>query len=88
MSGLSLFMEIIGWGGSAMVVLAYTMIGLRKWDATNLAYQLLNLVGSIMLIVYTVYKDALPPATVNTIWAVIALISIIQLGVRRKKKSL
>ncbi|MBE2247043.1 MAG: hypothetical protein IAE67_07270 [Candidatus Competibacteraceae bacterium] len=80
-----LLMDIIGWSGSAFVVLAYAMISARKWDASHLKYQFCNLVGSAMLIVFTVYKQAYPPATVNSIWALIALLSIVQLITRKKK---
>lgn len=79
-------METIGWAGSAMVVAAYAMISLKRLTADSLSYQVLNFLGSILLIAFTVYKEAYPPATVNSIWAVIALISLSQMMVRKFRK--
>lgn len=82
----SLIFEIVGWVGSAQVVAAYALISLRKVTADSLIYQVFNFVGSAMLIAFTIYKRAYPPATVNTIWAVIALISLSQMAFRRLTK--
>ena len=80
------FMEITGWLGSAMVVAAYAMISLWKTSPDSLVYQALNFSGSALLIIFTVYKQAYPPATVNAIWTLIALLSLVQMGVRRLRK--
>jgi len=44
---------------------------------------LLNLIGSVFLIVNTVYLGALPSAFVNTMWVGIALYALWRIG--RKK---
>jgi hypothetical protein len=82
----NLLMDITGWGGSVLVVAAYGLISLKKVTADSALYQAFNLIGSICLIAFTAYKDAWPSASVNTIWAVIALISLGQMGVRKWKK--
>jgi hypothetical protein len=82
---LDVWMEVAGWAGSAMVVLAYAMLSMNKWKSSDVIYQMMNLAGSTLLIIFTLYKRAFPPATVNTIWAVIALFSVIQLVINRKK---
>lgn len=87
MFSVDVWMEVIGWAGSALVVLAYAMLSMNKWKATDRMYQWMNFIGSALLIAFTLYKRAFPPATVNTIWAVIALISLIQLASHRKNKT-
>jgi hypothetical protein len=82
---LDVWMEVAGWAGSAMVVLAYAMLSMNKWKSSDVIYQMMNLAGSTLLIIFTLYKRAFPPATVNTIWAVIALLSVIQIVINRKK---
>jgi len=82
---LDVWMEVAGWAGSAMVVLAYAMLSMNKWKSSDVIYQMMNLAGSTLLIIFTLYKRAFPPATVNTIWAVIALFSVIQIVTNRKK---
>lgn len=78
------WMEIAGWAGSAMVVLAYALLSMNKWKANDIIYQCTNFIGSSLLIVFTLYKRAFPPAMVNTIWAIIALLSIIQIFKNKK----
>lgn len=80
----NIWMEIAGWAGSAMVVLAYAMLSMNKWKANDIIYQWTNFIGSSLLIAFTLYKRAFPPATVNTIWAIIALLSIIQIFKNKK----
>jgi len=82
---VDVWMEVAGWAGSAMVVLAYAMLSMNKWKSSDVIYQMMNLAGSTLLIIFTLYKRAFPPATVNTIWAVIALFSVIQIVINRKK---
>jgi hypothetical protein len=45
---------------------------------TSLAYQLANLFGAILLVIFTLYKEAYPPATVNAIWVILAIIALIK----------
>ncbi len=85
MFNINAWMEVIGWAGSALVVLAYAMLSMNKWKSSDVIYQLMNFIGSTFLIVFTLYKKAFPPATVNTIWAVIALVSLVQLILNQRK---
>lgn len=85
MFSLDVWMEVAGWAGSALVVLAYAMLSMNKWKSSDVIYQLMNFIGSSLLILFTLYKRAFPPATVNTIWAVIALFSLVQLISNQRK---
>jgi len=78
-----LIINIIGWLGSAAVVVAYALVSTNRVNGNSLLYQLLNLIGSIFLIVNTVYLGALPSAFVNTMWVGIALFALWRIG--RKK---
>jgi hypothetical protein len=80
MSLEKILMECIGWFGSLLVVLAYALLSVKKLSSNAKSYQLMNLFGSIFLVVFTAYKEAYPPATVNTIWAIFALISLTKQG--------
>lgn len=71
-----LLIDIIGWIGSACVVLAYTLNIMGKMKAEAISYILLNLVGSICLIANTIYHDAIPSTAVNVVWIIIAIIAL------------
>ena len=81
---ISLIVNIIGWLGSAAVVLAYALVSTNRVNGDSLLYQLLNLFGSIFLIVNTVYLGALPSAFVNMMWVGIAVFALWRIG--RKEK--
>ncbi|MCG9910458.1 MAG: hypothetical protein MH137_04075 [Flavobacteriales bacterium] len=68
-----LFIDVIGWIGGAMVVLAYFLISSGKTTAKSVFFQFLNLAGSVFLIINTYAKEAYPSAVVNVIWVGIAL---------------
>lgn len=77
----ALLIDIIGWIGSVMVVLAYSLNMFGKMASDSMAYYWLNIVGSICLILNTLFHHAIPSAVVNVIWVCIAGVAII----RRKK---
>ncbi|MEO5603400.1 MAG: hypothetical protein ABIR06_20945 [Cyclobacteriaceae bacterium] len=71
-------LEIIGWAGSIAVLLAYGLNSYQKITSGSLVFSLLNLTGGLLLIVYTIYKDALANTFVNLVWVVIAIISMVK----------
>jgi hypothetical protein len=71
-----LAINIVGWLGSAAVVSAYALISTQRIKGDSLWYQLLNLIGSLFLVVNTFYLGAFPSAFVNTIWIGIALFAL------------
>lgn len=71
-----MLIEIIGWIGSVMVVLAYALNMYKKMASDSIAYYLLNIVGSCCLIVNTIYHHAIPSAIVNVIWVFIAVFAL------------
>ena len=70
---------LIGWYGTVTIVLAYFLVSFNVLNSSSLAYQLLNLTGSLG-IVYITFKDKSKQAMVlNIIWAIIALVAIFQM---------
>lgn len=76
MSGKTLI-DIVGWIGSAEVILAYVMISYYT-VTSKLLYQLLNLTGAIFLIVNTFYYHAYPSTFTNLVWVTIALVALVR----------
>jgi len=71
-----MLIDLIGWIGSVLVVVAYAMNIYKKLDSASLPYYLMNIIGSGCLIINTIYHHAFPSAVVNIIWIVIALIAL------------
>ena len=74
------YIDIFGWIGSAAVVTAYALISLNKLNSKSRVYQLLNLVGSVCLVVNTAYYRAYPSTFVNIVWLVIAASALVRIG--------
>lgn len=74
----SIVIDIIGWTGSVMVVLAYALNMYKRMASDSVAYYGLNIAGSACLIVNTIYHHAIPSAVVNVIWVFIALLALVR----------
>jgi len=76
METIKILADSLGWIGSILLIVGYWFNSKGKFNAQSLNYQLLNLIGSIFLIINTVYYGAYPSSAVNVIWVVIGLIYI------------
>lgn len=74
-----LFIDLIGWIGSIMLLVAYVLVSYEKLAPVGRLYQWLNLVGSLMLLANTVYYGAYPSAFLNVFWGGIALLAIFRI---------
>lgn len=73
-----LFVEIIGWIGSVLIVGAFALNALNKISSTSINYQLANLFGGICFILNTLEHKAYPSVFVNVVWVVIAITAILK----------
>ena len=78
-----MLIEILGWLGSLLVILAYALNVTKRLDTDALAYYLLNITGSSLLLVNTLYHHAIPSTLVNCIWIIIAMIGVFN---KRRRK--
>lgn len=68
-----MLIDIIGWLGAFLIILAYYLVSSKKTKGDSHSYQLLNLIGSIFLVINTYIKGAIPSAALNVVWALIAI---------------
>jgi phosphoglycerol transferase MdoB-like AlkP superfamily enzyme len=71
-----IWFDAVGWLGAAALLVAYAMVSSRKMEADSACYQVLNIVGSILLVANTIFYRAYPSSFVNFIWAGIAVFSM------------
>ena len=72
----SLWVDGLGWVGATLLLIAYALVSLRGYRGTSAPFQLLNLAGSVLLIVNSAYYGAYPSAFLNVIWIGIAIAAI------------
>lgn len=65
---MALLVNILGWIGSIILVLAYYLNSRDVINAQSVSYQGMNILASVLLIVNTVYYGAYPSSAVNVVW--------------------
>lgn len=70
------FIEIAGWLGVLLIVTAYALNNFGAIESGSAAYQILNALGAIGIIIDGLGKKDLQPVVLNIIWLTIALIAL------------
>lgn len=71
-----IIIEIIGWYGTAAILLPYFLISFSILKADSFIYQVLNLTGAAAIIIISLYKRLYQTAVIDVIWAIIAAIAL------------
>lgn len=71
--------EIVGWYGAGAILVAYALVSFKVLSPTGALYQILNLTGAIGIIWISVVKKVYQPAALNVVWALVALVALIQI---------
>ena len=73
---LDSWIEIIGWTGSLAILAGYGLNSYQKIKSDSLLFLLLNLTGGLLLIFYTVKKQAFASTFINLVWVIIAVLAL------------
>ncbi len=74
-----IFVEIIGWIATILIVGAFALNSFGKIEATSKYYQFANLIGGIFFIINTIHLKAYPSAVVNVVWVIITISALLKL---------
>ena len=72
----SFLIEILGWTGSIMYLLAYALVSLKKTEGDSLLYQGINIVAGVFLVIYTFTLEAYATTGLNAVWIAIGLFTL------------
>lgn len=75
---MEMLIHILGWSGSVMVIAAYGLNSYQKLTSDSMVFLLLNLVGGILLIIYSAYFFAYANTFINVVWVIIAVPAIVK----------
>ena len=78
----TLWIDIFGWTGVALYLIAYILVSIRKLEGDSLVYQVMNIVAGILLVSNSLYYHAMPSVGVNAAWIGIGVFALV-----RKKKA-
>ena len=71
-----LLIDILGWTGSILYLVAYALVSTRKTEGDSLVYQGMNIVAGTLLIVYTLSLGAYATTGLNAVWVAIGLFTL------------
>ena len=80
--------DIIGWGGTFLIVLAYFLVSNKKVSSTGATYQFMNFFGAIGVGVNVIHQKAWPSVALQAIWFIIATVSLIKIKKDNKNPKL
>ena len=81
-----IFVEVAGWSGAVLILLAYLLISLGRLSAQSAIYQWMNAVGAAGFLLNGWWHGALPSAALNVIWMMIGVLALWRIY-RRKDSS-
>lgn len=73
---MQLLIDVMGWTGTVLYLVAYTLISLKKVEGDSNLYQGLNILAGVLLITNTFYWRAFPSAALNLAWIGIAVFTL------------
>lgn len=71
--------DALGWLGAGLLVTAFLLISTEVVEARSFLYQILNLLGAILLTIDGLARKMYPSIATNFFWGGIAIVTIITL---------
>jgi hypothetical protein len=75
---MNVWIEIVGWTGALLIIIAYGFISAGKLDARSRLYQLMNIFGAAGFIVNSGWNGALPSVGLNVVWLCIGVYTLLR----------
>jgi len=73
---MKIIIDIGGWIGAVMLLLAYFLVSSKRVGGTSTRYQSLNVVGSVLVGTNAFYYSALPSFGINVVWIGIGITAL------------
>lgn len=68
--------DILGWTGSILYLLAYALVSAKKTEGDSLLYQSINIFAGSLLVIYTLALGAYATTGLNAVWVAIGLLTL------------
>lgn len=70
--------QIVGWVGTFLIVLAYFLVSYKKVDGSSKIYQGMNLLGAMGVGVNVFHQQAWPAVALQVVWGIIAIVALVR----------
>ncbi len=68
---------LVGTFGAFLILIAFILNQFHIWKDTDFKYDLLNFLGSLLLVTYALLLKSYPFIILNTVWGLISLKDLI-----------
>ena len=75
---MELIMQLVGFLGMFLVLIAFTLLKLNKINHEELFYNILNLFGSLFLVLSAIYSKTYAFVLLNSVWVVFSIVDILR----------
>ena len=73
---LHILIDILGWVGTILYLVAYALVSMKKVEGDSVVYQGMNIVAGALLVINTLYLRAYPSAGLNVAWIGIGMLTL------------
>ncbi len=81
---MQLLIDIFGWIGMVMVLVGFYLVSNGKIEAQSNLFQILNAIAAIFIGINAYYFGAMPSVGLNSIWFLIALVTLVRINILKK----
>jgi hypothetical protein len=85
---MDLIIDILGWIGSGMYLLAFALNSAKKVKSDSITYQGMNIFAGVVMTYYTFVHEAYSATALNSIWAIIGVVTLVNKNIRRSDPSI
>ena len=75
MTAVEIAVEVAGWAGATLILLAYLLLSADRLTGQSLVYQGMNIVGAAGFVINGWWHGAMPSAALNVLWLLIGAIA-------------
>lgn len=77
--------EVAGWTGAILILLAYLLLSMGRLTGSSFIYQLMNVVGAAGFVLNGWWHGAIPSASLNVIWMMVGAVALWRILARRRE---
>jgi hypothetical protein len=86
-SAVEVAVEVVGWAGAVLILLAYLLLSVGRLTGQSLTYQGMNVLGAAGFVINGWWHGALPSAVLNVLWLLIGAVASLRILGRRKGRA-
>ncbi len=81
--GIKDFYDAMGVVGSLLILFGFYRTSIGRWSGRSLFYELDNLAGAVLVVIYQLHYHVYYTVILNAVWAIVAIRGLTSMAERR-----